>query len=100
MNFNFNTPQELMMIMANNAKAKRLSMNLTQKTLADNSGVAFGSIKLFEKSGKISLESLLKIALVLDSLNDFNELFKYNDLAYSTTLEDLIKQPKRKRGRK
>lgn len=52
-------------------KARRKSLNYTQDELATCSGVSLGSLKRFESSGKISLESLLKLALVLECLEDF-----------------------------
>ena len=54
------------------AKEKRLALNLSQKSLSERSGVSFGVIKKFERTGKISLESLLKLALTLGALKDFS----------------------------
>lgn len=79
------------------ARARRLALQLTQVGLEERSGVSLGSIKRFERTGKIALESLLKIAMALDCLRDFDSLF-----ASPTTpsrLDDLFKHPKtRKRG--
>jgi len=36
--------------------------------------VSLGSVKRFESSGKVSLESLLKVSLVLECLDDFNNI--------------------------
>jgi len=38
------------------------------------SGVSHGSLKRFEHSGQIALESLLKLAFVLECLEDFGSL--------------------------
>lgn len=54
---------------------KRKMMKLSQEELAKRSGVSFGSIKRFESTSEISLTSLLKIAIVLESEEDFNSLF-------------------------
>ncbi|MEM9858835.1 MAG: helix-turn-helix transcriptional regulator, partial [Bacteroidota bacterium] len=62
-------------IQTQRAKALRKAHGLSQSQLAEKSGVSFGSIKRFERSGKISLESLLKIAFVLDALASFEQLF-------------------------
>jgi len=67
-----------MLHIAHQVQAKRLSLNFSQKTLSERSGVSLGVIKKFEHSGKISLESLLKLALVLDALNDFEFIFKFD----------------------
>jgi transcriptional regulator with XRE-family HTH domain len=60
---------------ATQAKAQRLAANLTRRTLAEKSGVAEASIKRFETTGQISFHSLLKLAFVLNCMDDFNRLF-------------------------
>ena len=55
--------------------------------LADKSGVSLGSLKRFERTGEISLSSLLKIALVLDSLKEFERLF---DKPEYTSIEEIL----------
>ena len=44
----------------------RKRKKITQKQLAARSGVSLGSLKRFEQSGEISLQSLTKIAIALD----------------------------------
>lgn len=72
---NILTPMEYLAKITQGAKTKRLSLNLSQQNLSTRSGVSLRSIKRFERTGKISLESLLKLALVLESLESFNSLF-------------------------
>ena len=62
-----------------NLKQLRKKEKYSQKELAERSGVSLGSIKRFERSGKISLNSLLSIAHVLNRLGDFKEIFKYDE---------------------
>lgn len=100
MSFNLFTPQDLVAKIAQQAREKRLSLNLTQQTLAERSGVSLGTLKKFERTGKISLESLLNIALVLDSLQEFSALFSPKALESYATLDHLLMQKSRKRGRK
>lgn len=78
------------MAISSRARARRLVRNLTQSGLARRSGVSLGSLKRFEKTGKISLESLLKIALVLEALDDFNGLF-HAQVSPPTSLDELEK---------
>ncbi|NBT86307.1 MAG: XRE family transcriptional regulator [Alphaproteobacteria bacterium] len=85
--------------LAKQVQAKRLSMNWSQKTLSERSGVSFGVLKKFERTGKISLESLLKIAMALGVLENFKDLFKEVPLEYFSSLDDLMKDNIRKRGR-
>lgn len=58
-------------------KDKRLFLDLTQSGLSKRSGVSLGSLKRFESSGHISLESLLKLSLVLECLDDFGDIANY-----------------------
>ncbi len=56
--------------------ARRKESKVSQMKLSELSGVSFASIRRFEKSGEISLASLLKIANALGYLEDFDLLFK------------------------
>jgi transcriptional regulator with XRE-family HTH domain len=100
MNFFLITPKEAAEHIAKAAKVKRLSLNLSQKSLSERSGVSFSVLKKFENTGKISLESLLKLALTLDSINDFTNLFPETPLENLHSIDDILKDKSRKRGRK
>jgi transcriptional regulator with XRE-family HTH domain len=65
------TPTDMMSDLMIRFKTRRKSLKISQKDLATRSLVSLGSIKRFESSGHISLESLLKLALVLECLEDF-----------------------------
>jgi transcriptional regulator with XRE-family HTH domain len=52
---------------------------LSQLELARRSGVSLASIKRFELIGQISLESLLKLAQILNRLQDFDPLLTPNN---------------------
>lgn len=51
----------------------RKRKKITQKQLAARSGVSLGSLKRFEQSGEISLQSLTKIAIALDVENELED---------------------------
>lgn len=85
--FILKTPYEASIKIAEKAKAARKYMKLTQQQLSDKSGVSLGSLKRFERTGEISLSSLLKIALVLDSLKEFERLF---DKPEYTSIEEIL----------
>jgi transcriptional regulator with XRE-family HTH domain len=95
---NIKTPCEIKKEIANKARDLRLKLNLSQKTLSEKSGVSYGSLKKFEQTGQISLESLLKLALILGCIHDFTRLFVQTTIALS--LDELIEVDKRRRGRK
>ena len=58
-------------------KARRKERKLSQKALAQTSGVSYASIRRFEQTGEISLRSLVKLANAIGCLSDFEELFKH-----------------------
>lgn len=98
--FEMVTPQEMQKVVAKRARTKRLALNLSQQTLAEKSGVSYGALKKFEQTGQISLLSLLKLALVLRCMDDFNVLFAPKQLETTLSLDALINDNERKRGRK
>ena len=95
----FYSPYEIAHGLAKAVQQKRLAFNYSQKTLSERSGVSLGTLKKFEVSGQISLMSLLKIALALDSLNEFLSLFKAKSTQDYRTMHELLKDKVRKRGR-
>ncbi len=98
LSINLNTPNSLLEIISENFKQRRLFYNLTQSGLASKSDVSLGSIKRFENTGQISLQSLLKIAVVLDCLDDFLHIAKQKEDIKS--IDELLKKENpRKRGR-
>lgn len=75
------TPYDILTELAQKHKALRKQCRLSQSELASRSGVSLGSIKRFENTGQISLESLLKLAQLLNRIGDFELIFKMdNDL--------------------
>jgi len=66
------TPNDIMQELKLKFKKRRKQLKLTQNDLATRSGVSLGSIKRFESIEQISLESLLKLAFVLECLEDFS----------------------------
>ncbi len=95
---NISTPNTIIENLKDNFKQKRLSLNLTQEGLSNKSGVSLGSIKRFETTGQISLKSLLKLAFILDCLNDFQNIAIVKSEKYET-MDDLLKvKPIKKRG--
>jgi transcriptional regulator with XRE-family HTH domain len=92
------TPVEIMEDLALRIKSKRLELNLTQEGISSRSGVSLGSLKRFESTGQISLESLLKIAHAVNSLSEFETLFTPQKNRTSL-FEKTPVQKKRQRGK-
>jgi len=70
----------------------RKRKKITQKQLAAISGVSLGSLKRFEQSGEISLQSLTKIAIALDVENELEDLF--NNVPFASIEEVINEQTK------
>lgn len=98
LDINILTPATVMQTLKERYKHKRLFLDLTQEGLANKSGVSLGSLKRFESSGQISLESLLKISLVLDCLEDFQQLAIRHEEQFNSIDEIIHKKPSKKRG--
>lgn len=86
------TPYDVFRELAERAREKRKYMKLTQMQLADKSGVSLSSLKRFEKTGEISLSSLLKIAMALDSLKNFEKIFEKPEY---TSIEEILNDKNR-----
>lgn len=84
------SPADINMEIAKRVQKKRKTHKLTQKQLAQRSGVSLGSVKRFERTGEISLSSLVKIAFALDCEKDFDELFSRKE--YSSIQEVIDEQ--------
>ena len=69
------TPKGSCQIIAKNERAQRKARKLSMEKFAEISGVSLGSLKRFENTGEISLVSLLKLAIVLDCAEEFEQLF-------------------------
>ncbi|PZU80725.1 MAG: XRE family transcriptional regulator [Shinella sp.] len=78
-------------------KRRRIENGLTQRELAARSNVSYGSLRLFEESGKISLESLVKIAFALEAEAEFERLFLSR---LPQTIDEVVDRPLKQRVRK
>jgi transcriptional regulator with XRE-family HTH domain len=95
------SPSKAQKIIAQNVRERRLLLDLTQEGLSVRSGVPVATLRKFEQQGVISLESLLKIAIVLGMLDALIKAVEVPKDAY-TSLDEIVKsesKPKRKRGR-
>lgn len=86
--------------LTDNLRAQRLSMGLTQEGLATRSGVSLPSLRKFEQKGIISLESFLKLLMVLGTLESVVKVTQPEQTEFSSIDEVLKtdKKPPRKKG--
>jgi transcriptional regulator with XRE-family HTH domain len=95
--FALSTPEELALGIARNARAARLARNMTQAEAAKRSAMPISTYRLFEQTGQVSLERLLRLAIVLDATADFADLFPVPPIR---SLDELkVTKPARRRAR-
>lgn len=70
----------------------RKRKKLTQKNLSVKAGVSLGSLKRFEQSGEISLQSFTKLAIALEVEGELESLF--SQVPFGTIEEILNEQTK------
>ena len=68
------TPREASQVLAERHRTLRKQLKMSQEEMAERSGVSLGSLKRFENTGKISMDSLLKLMHLLGRLNEFDSL--------------------------
>ena len=72
-------PSDVLKEIAQKHRALRKANGYSQAEMARRSGVSFGSIKRFETTGQIALESLLKLVFLLDRLEDFDPILRSDE---------------------
>lgn len=89
-NYVWETPEEIDLVVAANAKKLRKRLGISQQKLSERSGVSYASIKRFEATGNISFLSLTKIAIALDAVNGIKLIF--TDVPYKSIQEVINEQ--------
>lgn len=97
--FSLLTPEQAGKRLAERIRALRLARGWKQSTLAKRSGVSLASLRRFEESGKVSLQSLLDLAFALNRLDDFDDLLQPPPASSIAELEAAEERAPRKRGR-
>jgi transcriptional regulator with XRE-family HTH domain len=82
-------PSDMLLELAQKAKKLRKSKKMSQADLSKRANLSLGSLKRFEQTGQISLESLLKISFILGRLEEFDLLFKWDEME---EIEKLFKE--------
>jgi transcriptional regulator with XRE-family HTH domain len=93
---NDRTPAEIAKALASRVKSRRLEMNLTQEGMCRRSGVNLSSYRRFERTGLVSLESLIRIALAIGQDSGFDQLFSQRKY---TSIDDVIRQSSKPKKR-
>lgn len=85
---------DICMSIANRVKQRRLELNLTQIGLCKIANINVSSYRRFEHTGKISIESLVRIALAMKKDEDFDSLFA---TPIYSNIDDILNDEKRKK---
>lgn len=89
--------REVARTLAQRIRALRLEREWTQEELADRAGIALSTYRRFERTGRVSLERLLRIALVLGALPQFDPVFRPPP---ASSLDELESRGIRQRGKR
>ena len=98
--FSLSNPKETAQHLAGKIRALRLARSWKQATLAERSGVTLASLRRFEHTGQVSLQSLLKLAFALGRIDDFEHLLQPPVAGSIAELEVSTSLRKPKRGSK
>lgn len=82
------------------ARSRRIALSLTQADLAAGSSVPLGTLKRFERTGEVSLSTLLALAEALDALDGFKALFPPVEARTLAEVERQARLPRRVRARR
>lgn len=88
--------------LAENIRARRLAMELTQEDMSQRSGVPLATLRKFEQKGAISIESFLKLLMVIGGIEDIIDVLKLPTVNF-TSIDEVLKSTdtkSRKRGPK
>ena len=83
------TPEEINLDLAGRIAGIRKRRGISQERLGEMSGVSYGSIKRFERTGQISLLSLTKLAIALDCTDEIRRLF--SEIPYRS-IEEVLRE--------
>ena len=75
MEFMWDTPSDVAQRLANKLRSIRKRKKITQKQLALRSNVSYAVLRKFEETGRISLESFIKLTMELGVVSEINDLF-------------------------
>ena len=89
MNFVWETSEEIDLAIAQRLAQIRKRRGLSQLQLSEKSNVSYGSIKRFETTGQISLNSLTKLCVALDCADELRRLFSNVEYA---SIEEVLRE--------
>ncbi|HEX2077727.1 MAG TPA: helix-turn-helix transcriptional regulator [Longimicrobium sp.] len=94
------SPAEMARALAGRARTLRLLRGWTQQEVADRSGLTLATYQRFERTGRIALDRLASIAVTLDAVHAFEQLFALPPAQSLLELAERTRHPPRQRGRR
>lgn len=88
--------------LAEHIRARRLFLGFTQEDLAERSGVPLATLRKFEQKGSVSMESFLKLLMVVGGIEEVLDVLKPAKQVFKS-IDEVLKDTdntSRKRGRK
>lgn len=95
--FELSTSDEISLEIARRLRDHRLAQNMTHKELADRADLSKGMVANFEKTGKASLGSFIKLVIALGLVAQLNELLVYKATSIKQ-MEAMSQKRQRARG--
>lgn len=92
-------PEMLMSRLAGNCRARRLEKGYSRRTLSELTGIPAPTIEKFERTGKISLESFVRLVIEFDYFDEMTLILSRTKYSTSKELEAINRNLKRKNGR-
>ncbi len=82
LDLNFSTPEEIVQRLCQRLRTERLAQEMSQADVAGRAGVGINTVSNLEAGRNVSLESLVRLAMVLVRAQEFDSLFlpKLNSL--------------------
>ena len=74
-NLFWDTPSDITIRLAGKIRGIRKRKKITQQQLAARSNVSYATLRKFERTGQISLESFVKLTMELGFAGELNDLF-------------------------
>ena len=97
-NFDIDSSDDLLKILALNLQKRRLEKGLSRNTLSEISGIPAATIAKFEQKHTVSLASYVALAKALGYSKDIKELLSQPLYGTMEELDTINKNKKRKRG--
>ena len=97
-NFDIDSADDLLKVLAQNLQKRRLEKGLSRDTLSEISGIPTATIAKFEQKYTISLASYVALAKALGYSRDIKELLSQPLYGTMEELDTINKNKERKRG--